>query len=39
MVEFLKIQFRLKRINEEYLDKLIVKGKIKEEDKIYIMDL
>lgn len=38
MIEFLKVQFKLNRINEEYLNKLIAKGKIKEEDKAYIME-
>ena len=38
MVEFLKVQYRLNRITETQLDKLIVSGKITEEDKIYIMN-
>lgn len=39
MAEFLRIQFKLKRINEEFLDILVIKGKITEEEKAYIMDL
>ena len=38
MVEFLKIQFRLGRITEVQLDKLVVDGKIEVEDKQYIMN-
>jgi hypothetical protein len=37
MIEFLKIQYRLGRVTETQLDKLIVDGKITEEDKVYIM--
>ena len=37
MVEFLKVQYRLKRVTEEQLDRLVSEGKIKEEDKAYIM--
>lgn len=37
MVEFLKIQYRLGRINENHLDKLIIEDKITEDDKVYIM--
>ena len=38
MVEFLKIQFRLGRVTELQLDKLVVEGKIEVEDKQYIMN-
>ncbi len=38
MVEFLRVQYRLGRVTEEQLDKLIAEGKIKEEDKVYIMN-
>lgn len=38
MVEFLKIQYRLGRITELQLDKLVVEGKIEVEDKQYIMN-
>ncbi len=38
MVEFLKIQYRLGRINENHLDKLISDGKITSEDKEYIIN-
>lgn len=38
MVEFLKIQYRLGRINETHLDQLIADGKTTEENKIYIMN-
>ena len=37
MVEFLRIQYRLGRVTEGQLDKLVTDGKIKEEDKVYIM--
>ena len=37
MIEFLKVQYRLKAINETHLDYLIEKGTIAEEDKVYIM--
>lgn len=37
MVEFLRVQYRLGRINEEDLENLITDGKITEEDKVYIM--
>lgn len=37
MVEFLRIQYRLKRITEDDLDNLISKGTINLENKIYIM--
>lgn len=37
MVEFLKIQYRLKAINETHLDYLIEKGTIIKADKVYIM--
>ena len=38
MVEFLKIQFRLGRVTETQLDKLVAGGKIEVEDKQYIMN-
>lgn len=38
MVEFLKIQYRLGRITEAQLDKLVTDGKIEVEDKQYIMN-
>lgn len=38
MVEFLKIQYRLGRITELQLDKLVVEDKIEVEDKQYIMN-
>ena len=38
MLEFLKIQYRLGRITESQLDKLVVDGKIEVEDKEYIMN-
>ena len=37
MIEFLKIQYRLGRINEGHLDKLIADEKITEEEKVYIV--
>ena len=37
MVEFLRVQYRLGRVEEVQLDKLIAQGKITVEDKIYIM--
>lgn len=37
MIKFLKIQYRLKKIDEEYLDKLIRLGRITENDKMEIM--
>lgn len=37
MVEFLRVQYRLKRVTELQLDKLVLDGKITAEDKIYIM--
>ena len=38
MVEFLKIQYRLGRVTEIQLDKLVAEGKIEVEDKQYIMN-
>ena len=38
MVEFLKMQYRLGRLTEAQLDKLVVDGKIEVEDKQYIMN-
>lgn len=38
MIEFLRIQYRLKRVTETQLDKLVLDGKISEEDKVYIMN-
>ena len=37
MVEFLKIQYRLGRVIEIQLDKLVTDGKIEIDDKVYIM--
>ena len=37
MVEFLKIQYRLGRVTETQLDKLVADKKITEDDKQYIM--
>lgn len=37
MVEFLKIQYKLKRINETYLNRMVEKGRITEEEKATIM--
>lgn len=37
MVEFLKIQYRLGKVTEEQLNKLILEGKITEDNKEYIM--
>lgn len=37
MVEFLRVQYRLRRVTEIQLDGLIKDGKITEEDKTYIM--
>lgn len=33
MFEFLRIQYKLGNINEAYLDKMITKGRITEEEK------
>lgn len=38
MIEFLKIQYRLKKVTEAQLEKLVVEGKIEVEDKQYIMN-
>lgn len=38
MIEFLRVQYRLKRVTETQLDKLVLDGKISEEDKVYIMN-
>ena len=38
MVEFLKVQYRMKRVTELQLDSLIKDGKITEEDKEYIIN-
>lgn len=38
MVEFLKIQYRLGKLTETQLDKLVADGKITTDDKIYIMN-
>jgi len=37
MLEFLKIQYKLGNIDEAYLDKLISKGRITEEEKNLIL--
>ena len=37
MIEFLKIQYRLGRVTETQLDKLVTDKNITEEDKNYIM--
>ena len=37
MVEFLRIQYQLKRVTEKQLDKLVTDGKIEIDDKVYIM--
>lgn len=37
MIEFLRIQYKLGRITEEDLNKLVGKGIITEEDKEYIL--
>ena len=37
MVEFLRLQYRLKRVTEKQLDKLVTDGKIEIDDKVYIM--
>lgn len=37
MVEFLKIQYRLGRLTEAQLDKLVTDGKITTDDKVYII--
>ena len=37
MIEFLRIQYKLGRITEEDLNKLVRKGIITEEDKEYIL--
>ena len=38
MVEFLKIQYRLGRLTEAQLDKLVTDGKITADDKVYIIN-
>lgn len=37
MVEFLRVQYRLRRMTEIQLDGLVKEKKITEDDKIYIM--
>ena len=37
MVEFLRVQYRLRRVTEIQLDWLVKEKKITEDDKIYIM--
>lgn len=37
MFEFLKIQYQLCRIDEAYLDKMVAKGRITEEEKNLIL--
>lgn len=37
MVEFLKVQYRLRRVTETQLDTLVSHSKITVEDKAYIM--
>ena len=37
MVEFLRIQYQLKRVTEKQLDKLVTDGKIEIDDKVYII--
>ena len=38
MIEFLRIQYRLGRVTDEQLDKLITNKAIKQKDKNYIMN-
>jgi hypothetical protein len=38
MFEFLKIQYKLQRIEEAYLDKMVTKGRITEEEKNLIIN-
>mgnify|MGYP000304753111 CR=1 FL=1 len=38
MFEFLKIQYKLARIDEVYLDKMVTKGRITEEEKNLIIN-
>lgn len=39
MFEFLKIQYKLGNIDETYLDKMVIKGRITEEEKIRIIEI
>ena len=38
MIKFLKIQYKLGKIDEDYLDNLVLSGKITEEQKLEIME-